>query len=527
MILKFIYCLVLLWVAKISAQDEGCLPYDSPPPQCIDYVDPAHGWPVFIEHVYNCSRFWVCKPDLTDCLFECAPMVGGSLYFDVSIQYPDGPVCNYPSVIDCENKPYTCQCEVWQDCIDGYLCTPDCKLDTHCNDDEYCDYPDGGEGICWKGCRNNSTCEGCGTCVNHLCDTPECCTNSDCPVGNCVDNFCTECSADVDCPGCATCDNNVCSKPECCDNSDCPVGVCLDNFCVGCSADSDCPGCATCDGNECSNPECCIDSDCLNSQYCESDNTCQKGCRTDSDCPMECDACKNHQCSNPECCKDSDCLDTEICGSDNTCQPGCRDDSMCPGYDAVCDLQYTNCNYCDNIDNEPGQCHPGCADNSNCPGGAVCNGDHLCVTEGDPLLEEIIITTNTCKGCQGTAVEDGVMLHIIGGEGVDGQVTCNSDPLDNKAVVDYKDGNTAIFNERETIGNCYKANLLTQITEGTITWTATKGDWTPARKLVEFEWTGAARCTYACCLSQATLSPANPTANLINCGNDCNGDKTC
>jgi len=460
MILKFIYCLVLLWVAKISAQDEGCLPYDSPPPQCIDYVDPAHGWPVFIEHVYNCSRFWVCKPDLTDCLFECAPMVGGSLYFDVSIQYPDGPVCNYPSVIDCENKPYTCQCEVWQDCIDGYLCTPDCKLDTHCNDDEYCDYPDGGEGICWKGCRNNSTCEGCGTCVNHLCDTPECCTNSDCPVGNCVDNFCTECSADVDCPGCATCDNNVCSKPECCDNSDCPVGVCLDNFCVGCSADSDCPGCATCDGNECSNPECCIDSDCLNSQYCESDNTCQKGCRTDSDCPMECDACKNHQCSNPECCKDSDCLDTEICGSDNTCQPGCRDDSMCPGYDAVCDLQYTNCNYCDNIDNEPGQCHPGCADNSNCPGGAVCNGDHLCVTEGDPLLEEIIITTNTCKGCQGTAVEDGVMLHIIGGEGVDGQVTCNSDPLDNKAVVDYKDGNTAIFNERETIGNCYKVKFL-------------------------------------------------------------------
>ena len=58
------------------------------------------------------------------------------------------------------------------------------------------------------------------------------------------------------------------------------------------------------------------------------------------------------------------------------------------------------------------------------------------MTEGDPLLEEIIITTNTCKGCQGTAVEDGVMLHIVGGEGIDGQVTCNSDPLDNKAVVD-------------------------------------------------------------------------------------------
>ena len=29
-----------------------------------------------------------------------------------------------------------------------------------------------------------------------------------------------------------------------------------------------------------------------------------------------------------------------------------------------------------------------------------------------------------------------------------------------------------------------KANLLTQITDGTITWTATKGEWTPARKMV-------------------------------------------
>ena len=33
----------------------------------------------------------------------------------------------------------------------------------------------------------------------------------------------------------------------------------------------------------------------------------------------------------------------------------------------------------------------------------------------------------------------------------------------------------------------FKANLLTQITEGTITWTATKGDWTPARKLVSWK----------------------------------------
>ena len=119
---------------------------------------------------------------MTDCLFECAPMVGGSLYFDVSIQYPDGPVCNYPELIDCTNKNVTCQCEVWQECINGFECTPDCKLDSHCDPDFYCDYPDGGDGTCQKGCRNGVNCGGCGECVNHMCNEPDCCTDDDCPV---------------------------------------------------------------------------------------------------------------------------------------------------------------------------------------------------------------------------------------------------------------------------------------------------------------------------------------------------------
>ena len=33
------------------------------------------------------------------------------------------------------------------------ICTPDCKLDVHCNDDEYCDWEEGGNGNCQKGCR--------------------------------------------------------------------------------------------------------------------------------------------------------------------------------------------------------------------------------------------------------------------------------------------------------------------------------------------------------------------------------------
>ena len=33
------------------------------------------------------------------------------------------------------------QCEVWQTCTEDWQCTPDCVLDTHCDDTEYCDYP--------------------------------------------------------------------------------------------------------------------------------------------------------------------------------------------------------------------------------------------------------------------------------------------------------------------------------------------------------------------------------------------------
>ena len=266
---------------------------------------------------------------------------------------------------------------------------------------------------------------------------------------------------------CDACKNHQCSNPECCKDSDClDSQYCeTDNTCQdGCRTDSDCPmPCDACENHACSNPECCEDPDCLDSQYCETDNTCQDGCRTDEDCAMPCDACENHTCSNPECCEDPDCLDSEVCDTDNICKEGCRDDSMCPGFDAVCDLQYTNCNYCNNTANEIGQCNPGCIDDSNCPSGSACNGYHNCVTEGDPLLVEIVVSTDSCKDCQGTKVEDGVRLHIVGGEGVNGQVVCDTNNLDNKGEVDYKDMHIAMFNGQELVGQCYKVSKFFHI----------------------------------------------------------------
>ena len=62
--------------------------------------------------------------------------------------------------VNCVFKPEICnKCEAWQECVecetcdDGWMCTPDCKLDVHCDGDEYCDFQEGGEGNCIKGCR--------------------------------------------------------------------------------------------------------------------------------------------------------------------------------------------------------------------------------------------------------------------------------------------------------------------------------------------------------------------------------------
>ena len=111
----------------------------------------------------------MCEPDLSPCLFECAKAnEDTALYFDVRYQYPVGPVCDWPSEIDCINEP-----------------PPFCVVDEDCQDNEYCDQ----SGNCVIGCRNNAVCGECGECIDHLCKEPECCNDSDCQV---IDFFCKE-----------------------------------------------------------------------------------------------------------------------------------------------------------------------------------------------------------------------------------------------------------------------------------------------------------------------------------------------
>jgi len=479
------------WISTVQGQ---CLPHDSTPPKCYEWIsDPNNGEPVFIEHIYNCSRFWVCQPDLTDCLHECAPMGdGGALYFDVRDQYPIGPTCNWPEQINCTMKDEDCSiCHPWQKCIlPGPICTPDCKIDTHCQDDEYCDFKEGGEGNCHKGCRTGSTCDPCGDCVDHKCPDLECCTNEDCHGLQCVDGRC-KCVEDDDCES-----NEYCDKPS---------GECLE----GCRDDASCVDngvCATCgDDHKCSEPECCADDDCQ------------------ADCAFaECQ--DDFTCSTPECCDDTDCEAGEKC-EEGVCT-GCKADSDCEGHDKVCDNDYTNCQFCDIEEgNAAGSCSPGCATDENCNG--QCNGNHKCFQPGDNVLNAITFTTASCSGCQGTLVEQGVVMHLLGDVDIHGQTHCHTDHLDNKNIVDYKDGVEAEFTSEETLKHCHYYNLQGRIEGGNVTWTQ-DGTWTVQGKKITFHWSDVNALANSCCLSVDQLSPASPTAQLTKCGKDFdNGSFTC
>ena len=61
------------------------------------------------ENIVDCSRFWECGPEGSTKLFECQacpennPLCRNqaTLFFDQAIQYPYGPVCDWPSNVDC------------------------------------------------------------------------------------------------------------------------------------------------------------------------------------------------------------------------------------------------------------------------------------------------------------------------------------------------------------------------------------------------------------------------------------------
>jgi len=350
---------------------QDCLPYDgSVVPDCSKYIDPVTKEPYYKEHSSNCSRFWECGPPdqqgrYETCLFECAPCGGPSnqqcngqwaLTFDPSFQYPVGPVCDWPSNIEC-----------------GTVCDTDLPA-YECCENADCNQCDGGYCSLMFQCVYPGPCE---------CTLDSDCTNYDgvcnVPAPHDPDN-CAYCAEGGAClGGCGGLDNDQnCPDGYHCneDSHLCEQGVCdTDDFCDGydqiCNANYD--NCFYCGGADCG-----------------SDNGCCEGCHDSAlNCQHPTPVCNQdtHTCG---CTADADCLDGYYC-EDNTCKPVCQVHSECDGYNAICIVDtYENCFYCSNDNtfkqNECAgdQCCSGCASDSNCPYPTpVCQDGHVCGCNDD------------------------------------------------------------------------------------------------------------------------------------------------
>ena len=112
----------------------------------------------------DCSRFWECGPEGETCLVECAncqhelnenPQCEGrwALEFDVSYQYPDGPVCDWPGNVDCTNVVCD-EMDPRPECCEDKDCQTECP-DATCSTAFNCIYPDS----CTDQCSVNSDCD--------------------------------------------------------------------------------------------------------------------------------------------------------------------------------------------------------------------------------------------------------------------------------------------------------------------------------------------------------------------------------
>jgi len=159
--------------------------------------------------------------------------------------------------------------------------------------------------------------------------------------------------------------------------------------------------------------------------------------------------------------------------------PQCSEDEQCnDDMSVICNLpNYDNCFYCDT---DSGSCLPGCADDENCPDGYICNGNNECFKPGAEVLTSIIVKTKTCAGC--VEGQSGLHLTLVGQYGM---LFCQTNMLDNKELVDYTYGKTAVFdgapagdNDDDGLGNCRYHDMNLGISKGTATWVGA-GSWVP------------------------------------------------
>jgi len=484
---------------------EECLAYDgSKVPDCREFIDPGTLEPYYHPHSFNCSRFWECGPTYEVCLFECAncqkvldtnPLCKGqwALTFDPSIQYPIGPVCNWPNTIDCDNGGVPCDCLPWQSCVND-ACMPQCMEDSHCPDGYICDDCN------WCVVDPDNNCAGDDSnCLQGVCDVPWPYTTCEyCDTDACVPG----CSTDANCPDLypvcgAGGGNHTCG---CNDDSQCPTNyICNtnDNVCeedLGCNGDD-----SNCKQDICDEPANWPYTTC---EYCSDDNgkDCVPGCSADGWCPDEYPICGHggaaHRCG---CNADVDCAGlggTFICDVENHhCKEGCSDDSDCNIDDSKCDIEnypYTTCFYC-NASN----CVPGCSatqpEGSNCPTGWTCDNHRCEAPDGYVKLESIKVSGVSGYGS----------LNLTGVESAN-TATCNTPQLSGNGEFT---GNGQLGDYMQN--GCYLAPLNGNVTKGSVT----GGSWNGGKLCID--WNDKSYFVVNCDIANGSLNCAKD--NSVTC----------
>merc|ERR1712198_318826 len=474
----------------------GCEEYDgSLVPDCNYFLNNLTSY--FHVHEYDCGKFWECSPS-GPCLMKCATCEvspecpDGTLEFDCRYQYPVGPVCDWPSAVNCTNDN---PCDITQvECCSEYDCQP-------------------GE-LCVDG-----------SCVSRSTPTP--CPNECCGDEDCADGF--MCDADGNC----ACPNECCADSECKEGFICDEnGNCVEECPNECCADSDCKDGFICDENgncvaDCPT-DCCSDEDCGDGFMCNADGVCEcsSECCADDDCDNGL-TCVDGSCKCPnDCCSDDDCEGDYICNDDGTCEPKgeCGLDRPCDLANGVCDEEpYTTCEWCNFEDNS---CNPGCETDDNCGPNMIC-ANHICTYRGVNGIVNITIKTASCTGCAGSSdpqgvVEGGVRLFLMGAYGTN----CTSEGLDNLELVDYKDGRTTFFDGKpdddgsdDGMGECKGHDMNYGLVGGSATWTG-PGEWTGAASspiCIKFFDPEHNKPTCCCDLAIKTLDLIVDTTDLVNC----------
>ena len=93
----------------------------------------------------------------------------------------------------------------------------------------------------------------------------------------------------------------------------------------------------------------------------------------------------------------------------------------------------------------------GCANDQNCAEGLMCNGEHLCISNGIPVVMSVTVKTSACTGCSAGPVEQGLKVHLTGLMSLH---ECDTNNLDNPTTNDYAEGSTAVFNGDSGLGGC-------------------------------------------------------------------------